>query len=67
MWTGMGSVDEIQVTGKGESMSFVVKTVGDLVSNTLVGRAEDLIALIWQHSHVTNMLHPIASSMQDLN
>ena len=31
MWTGMGSVDEIQVTGKGESMSFVVKTVGDLV------------------------------------
>jgi len=28
VWTGMGSVDEIQVTGKGETMSFVVKTVG---------------------------------------
>eukprot|EP00913_Durusdinium_trenchii_P026209 g24588.t1 len=28
VWTGMGSVDEVQVTGKGESASFVVKSVG---------------------------------------
>lgn len=36
LWTGMGSVDEVQVKSKDDSVSFVVKTVGDLLASFVI-------------------------------
>lgn len=68
----MGSVDEIQVTGKGESMSFVVKTVGALVLGACFGKnwtyhCFDMAAQSCHESVALIASSNIVYSVQDLN